>query len=723
VELHGKRNAVSEINTQLNGEAHRFFVIFGRGGLGKSALAKNLFHIQLKADRFDSVVWVNFKLSEQATTQNVFELLTRSIGEHLRISDLNLTSAESRLGQITGVLKDTRYLLFIDGVENPDHAQVITEKFSPILLPPSKILMTSRFCPRLVPNSSFYSWNLEEIDRASALTLLKAKAEESGPAGFPADRFTLGLVEKIYTSVGGHPLTLLLFPELLSNYPIDVLLNQLDLGEEGYHSFIYEKVWESLSAHGRQIIWILCFYRTIGAGYRELKGVTDLSDQQMKIGTDELRRFGLIQNEYTDNSIHFTVHNLTIQYLGIVYAQRQSPTEQALFHKAADRLFGYWQDFFSQTSPTFGYDTNLKLFHMLKFSHELTHHPNIADLRAHLLYMIFGPIKDQGFLNIWADVWEFSARYDMDENDLYKCRLLNQLAFIKQKLREFDQALSMHQTALKIAYDLEESAEIAGALHQMSWCYFLTEKLDHAIEHNARSIDIFKEFEINNEDYANALLRKGIFSSEKGDFEAAEEQFQKNISFLERNKFHHALPRAHHNFGLFFYEYKDKPEQAVEQFQLAKKHLRNHPNRILEARVLIAQTALYLDLQKTEDALRTIEETDKDFLERTHNFHLLNSHYTNCAFAMIQSGKFEEARPIVQDALIYRRNQGQKVEILILEEAQAEIEICKGNGVEGIRQLHSIYSELNQPPMYRRKTKISQRVMSKIELYSSQWCQ
>ncbi|MEM8860853.1 MAG: NB-ARC domain-containing protein, partial [Chloroflexota bacterium] len=515
LELQGKDDVVRVLNGQLSQQgAPSVLFLSGRGGVGKSAVATALAHHYLQVDIYQAVAWIPLNLPDEQPAEEALEQLTLYLGRWLEIKDLDAATAAGREAMIRGALEAKPHLVVIDGVEAPAHTDILNERLS-TMSGRSKFLVTSRSKPSHISQS--FVFDLDEIDVAHSQALLQAQTKATN--GIPAEDFTSEVAQKIHDSVGGHPLTLILFPHLLKEHSLDNLLNAIESGVEGKHAFIYQRVWEMLSPNAQNLVMGLCFFGSLGADEATVKAAADLDDSALYQAVREVGRFGLLQSRGGLNEKIYNLHNLTIQYVQILV---RNAADQTGFTAATKRVFNHWLTHFADPQVVLPFEHVLQLQQALRLSQMIQDEASISQLRCELLYTAFTPLKNHDFLNSWKPYWEFSLANDVAGSDLFRCRLMNQLAFIKQKLREFDEALTLHKEALKLGHELEEALEIAQAHHHMSWCYYRMAQFDLASTYNSRAIEIFEEFSLITEDYVKALLRKGILAAEKKLYEEAE---------------------------------------------------------------------------------------------------------------------------------------------------------------------------------------------------------
>lgn len=710
LELQGKDGAFQMLDEQLcQPLASSVVFLTGRGGVGKSSVATALAHKHLTSDIFEAVSWISFNLPDEQSAEAAIESVIDSLGKWLQIKHLVDATPAGRKALIRGALEAKAHLVVIDGVEAPAHCDALNTRLS-AMAGRSKFLVTSRIIPTTISQAFVYS--LDEINVEQSQQLLQAQTQATN--GIPAEEFTPEVVKKIHSSIGGHPLTLILFPHLLKRHNLDSLLQAIELGVEGKHTFIYGRLWEMLSPESKKLVMALCFFGGLGADETTLKIAAELNESEFFQATREIGQFGLLQSRGgLDKKIH-NLHNLTIQYVQILVRQT---ADQQDFIDAIKRTFNFWLNYFAGLQSTLPYDVVLQLHQTLRISQILQDNTDIGQLRCRLLYTIFTPLKNHDFLNSWETVWQAAVSNDIGSNELFECRLINQLAYIKQEKQDFNKALELHKKALELGYNLEETVEIAQAHHHLSWCYYRLGEFDLAAENNSTAVHMFEDFDIQSEDYVKARLRGGILLIVKEQFKRAETVFLELVDHLEKSSQHQYLVQVYQNLGYLYYV-SDQYRKAQKAYRAARKYLEKFPNEIKKIRILIAESALHTDHDNFEAAYSAIEKIDTDFLRETFNYNLLNAALGNLALVHIGFNEFEKAEKLLTELLAYWVETDQHYDRLLLMETWADLHAKKGDLPKALSVLHQTLTELEGFPSEAKIVKLIKSVQNKISKYS-----
>ncbi|XP_027154934.1 putative disease resistance protein RGA3 [Coffea eugenioides] len=114
----GRENNVSEIVKKLaapnNDETISVLPIVGMGGIGKTALARNVFNDPKIKEHFEKSMWVC--VSDDFNANRLFKLMLES----LEVPMTGVESKEAKVNRLKGSLDGKRYLLVLDDVWNKD---------------------------------------------------------------------------------------------------------------------------------------------------------------------------------------------------------------------------------------------------------------------------------------------------------------------------------------------------------------------------------------------------------------------------------------------------------------------------------------------------------------------------------------------------------------------------------------------------------------------------
>ncbi|VVB07170.1 unnamed protein product [Arabis nemorensis] len=187
--------------------------ISGMGGIGKTTLARQVFHHDIVRRHFDGFAWVC--VSQEFTRLDIWQRILQDLRPHDgNIKQMDAHTLQTKLFQL---LEKSRYLIVLDDVWKNEDWDRIKAVFP--LERGSKIVLTSRnegvglhahpkcfgFRPRILTPEE--SWNLLE-------SVVFPRRDETG---FSVDEELKGVGKKMVTHCGGLPLAVKVLGGLLAN--------------------------------------------------------------------------------------------------------------------------------------------------------------------------------------------------------------------------------------------------------------------------------------------------------------------------------------------------------------------------------------------------------------------------------------------------------------------------------------------------------------------------
>lgn len=308
-ELVGRDALIGEIMAALRDPAGKWIVaVDGMGGIGKTALAREVADRCLAENLFDVVVW------EQAPREDLtganrrngagtmtFETVLDAIGRQLGALDVPRLKGAEKEARVQALLRSQRVLVTLDNLETAREPQnEIARRLLP-LLGPSKALLTSRH--RF--EGDLYAIHLGGLEEDAAMQLIRREAEEKG-----IERVAKAQSEElreIAQTTGGSPLALKLVVGQLDRLPMDVVLNQLreiqipegETDEDDYvrfYKFIFLPSLRLLFDDSKELLISMAhFAPNIGGTYEAVKATSNLPDEALRRSIDELWRLSFLE--------------------------------------------------------------------------------------------------------------------------------------------------------------------------------------------------------------------------------------------------------------------------------------------------------------------------------------------------------------------------------------------------------------------------------------------
>ena len=326
-ELVGRDARIGEIMAALRDPAGKWIIaIDGMGGIGKTALAREVADRCLSERLFEVAVWESAPREEftgwdrrKGAGTLTFETALDAIARQLGVLDVPRLKGAEKEARVRALLRSQRVLVVLDNLETAKEPQnEIARRLRP-LLDPSKALLTSRH--RFA--GDLYAIHLEGLDEDGALRFIRQEAEEKGISRVA--KAQPEELKKIAQVTGGSPLALKLIVGQLDRLPMDVVLGQLrevrmpegETAEDDYvrfYKFIFFPSWRLLSDDGKKLLISMAhFAPNVGGTYEAVKATSDLPDAALRRSIDELWRLSFLEvgESPTLKQMRYYLHALT----------------------------------------------------------------------------------------------------------------------------------------------------------------------------------------------------------------------------------------------------------------------------------------------------------------------------------------------------------------------------------------------------------------------------
>jgi hypothetical protein len=337
--LVGREKYITEVcDTLTDSNAPRIITIDGIGGVGKTALAREISIRLLKKGSFDSVIWesakpeeftVTGKRSVSTATIN-FDRLLEKIARQLNCLEvLSIQETQEKCDFLRHILDKHPYLVVIDNLETVEGYLDLVNNLES-LFNYSKALLTSR---HIVAGSRHVkSCRLEGLNRDDSLLFLRTYAEDRVRANEAIGAVDEEKLIEIHQLTGGLPLAMeLVIGKLERGYRLDNVLSQLmttnyrllqnpassdeDIYQQFYR-FIYQDSWENLSENAQDLLLgIGEFSLNDGARTTKLFDFVELSRKDLDNAVAELVQLSLIKCETRENQEILFLHPLTYLFV------------------------------------------------------------------------------------------------------------------------------------------------------------------------------------------------------------------------------------------------------------------------------------------------------------------------------------------------------------------------------------------------------------------------
>ena len=329
-ELVGRDEDVDAILAALHDDKRHWIIgIDGMGGIGKTALAREVIERSRYENQFETILWLDAspQSSQGRPLPVTFDYLLDAIGVQLRNPELIRMSPPQKEERTRALLQRQRLLIVLDNLETAAAPQEEIIQRLHHLLNPSKALVTSR---RRFENE-VYPIRLRGLTVEGAQRFVAVEAEQRRMDQLLSA--TTEELQQITEKTGGSPLALKLVVGQLAALPLPVVLEQLRLPkmptqDDDEYVRLYENIfarsWQLLNNEGRAVlIAVSHFPAYTGGTFAALQRVSRLEEPLLAQTLTQLWRFSLLEAERNGNlsNMRYGLHALTRHFVQSEVAQ------------------------------------------------------------------------------------------------------------------------------------------------------------------------------------------------------------------------------------------------------------------------------------------------------------------------------------------------------------------------------------------------------------------
>ncbi|XP_065873379.1 disease resistance protein RPV1-like isoform X2 [Euphorbia lathyris] len=204
----------------IESEEIRILGIYGMGGIGKSAIAKEVYnsiHHMYKSSCFLENV------REDSSSKGIAHLQRKLLSEIFEKKHEKIQCPETGLNVITEKLSQTKVLIVLDDVDERDHIHKILGN-SGWLFPGSRVIITTRIKDFLNPSKFYFEYEVDKMEVDDSLRLLSLHAFEQD---HPVQDY-VSCASNMVDYCGGIPLAIEVLGSSLSGQSVAVWNSRLE---------------------------------------------------------------------------------------------------------------------------------------------------------------------------------------------------------------------------------------------------------------------------------------------------------------------------------------------------------------------------------------------------------------------------------------------------------------------------------------------------------------
>lgn len=321
--LVGRDELIDNIGAALRDKNGRWLVgIDGPGGIGKTALARDVADYCQERCPFETILWVSASRSDLpgATVPDgglTFERLLDVIGTQLGIADVAKLKLPQKEQQIQLLMREQALLLILDNLETAVEPQADIVNRLGSLLNPSKALLTSRHRFR----GDVYTIRLSGLADEGATKFIHQDATEKGIRH--VEMSSPQELAPIIEATGGSPLALKLVISQLEYFAPEIVLQNLtEVASQSsseteftrLYKHIYGRSWSLLSQKSQELLLAMSYFAPgLGGSFEAIKDISNLAHADLVNSIDTLWQLSFLEVGDTArlNQIRYYLHPLT----------------------------------------------------------------------------------------------------------------------------------------------------------------------------------------------------------------------------------------------------------------------------------------------------------------------------------------------------------------------------------------------------------------------------
>lgn len=326
-EFIGRQKQLNQTENALLDTQGKWIITFdGMGGIGKTALAREIIDRSKIKDFFEFIIWeqspkdTSHLVSSRGMT---YESILDTIALRLDALDALQMNMQGKEEKINYLLNKHRVLLVLDNLETAKEPQNELVSRLMNILSPSKALLTSRY--RF--SGDVFAFHIQGLSEGEAVNLILTEAENKHIT--QVRHTSKKNLKQLVASTGGSPLALKLLVGQLGFLPLDVVLEKIssvqisyDYSEEDDYIALYRNIfmpsWELLSKNAKLLLISLALFPAgIGGTFEALREISELSSSILTRLITELWRFSFIEVDQSVSleNTRYYLHALTQNFV------------------------------------------------------------------------------------------------------------------------------------------------------------------------------------------------------------------------------------------------------------------------------------------------------------------------------------------------------------------------------------------------------------------------
>lgn len=311
------------LNALRTPDKRPFLVIVGLGGMGKTALAREVAERCRQEQLFDHLVWISAKtehfVGERIIRQDEaiydFDALLSDVARQCDRVDIATMPLEQKKTAVAHLLSQQRILIVLDNLETMPNYDDLVQQIGAIL-GRGKLLITSR---HRISHDRAFTVELKGFPEEDGIAFLRAEGRERNVTAVVTA--SVNILLQIQQDTGGAPLALKLVVGQVSRQPMEVVLKALkEASAQGqdyeFYRFIYWHSWNLLDEPGQMALVDMSVFPPVTGGARaDVEAVSQLEASRFWPAIDQLATMSLVDKTGALGQERYALHPLTHYFI------------------------------------------------------------------------------------------------------------------------------------------------------------------------------------------------------------------------------------------------------------------------------------------------------------------------------------------------------------------------------------------------------------------------
>jgi hypothetical protein len=317
--LIGRQAYFEKVMVALRDPERKIILLTGLGGIGKTALAREVVEQCLAEGLFEYVVWTSAKteqfvgerVQKLSTNDFTFSTLIEDIARQVGQEEILRMSQENRKHAVEALLIAKSVLIVVDNLDTAYESEALVGNLYPIL-GKSKALCTSRHG---LQNDQIYTLQLKGLSAEAGRDFLREEGRARNIEILV--KTPESILNRIHKVTGGAPLAMKLVAGQISRRPLEDVLEALSKASSeeqdyAFYRYIYKGSWMMLDNEAQKaLVSIAIFPPVTGGSVEDIKEIIGTDVSNFWAAIDLLVMLSLVDKIGLVGRERFALHPLT----------------------------------------------------------------------------------------------------------------------------------------------------------------------------------------------------------------------------------------------------------------------------------------------------------------------------------------------------------------------------------------------------------------------------